>query len=216
MQLKRKDEDDEATPTSVEPPPPPAPRPGLLSRLVQIVRRPRREPRPFTPLPADDSLLAQEPMYDSEAARRRSLMHQQKVKCTGEADGHPCIHFWALTAIVDSQNADHLVEGERFKMCTYFGGGEPLVFGDGKTDMAVKCNRYTPDKALAYEPLQDGYQPMSPDEIRAVQEGTIKSHEDLMAYREAHKNDVPDEQPDIEQTVSIDEVLASTPAKETP
>ncbi len=184
---------------------------------------PPKAPRPYTPI-NDDSLptLKQEPMHDLDAARARSLMYQQKTVCNGERDGKACKHFWDLTQIPGSANPDMLKDGERFRMCTYFKGMDPLMMENGKEGMAVQCNRYEPDDALVYIEKNEVYDPLTPDEYRALNAGEIKNRDDLVAYRARAKERDQEIKAAVaaeaakaaEDNVSIDDVMGDV--KETP
>ncbi len=173
---------------------------------------PPKAPRPYTPI-NDDSLptLKQEPMHDLDAARARSLMYQQKTVCNGERDGKACKHFWDLTQIPGSANPDMLKDGERFRMCTYFKGMDPLMMENGKEGMAVQCNRYEPDDALVYIERNEVYDPLTPDEYRALNAGEIKNRDDLDKYRARAKErkaaGAAEAAKAAEDNVSIDDVM---------
>ena len=94
-------------------------------------------------------------------------MHKQKVLCSGEATGQCCKHYWAMTTIVSSHNPDFLKQGERHRFCRAW-GVEPLAFGDGKEDMAVKCNIFEPDEKRPYEAESEEYNPITSEELKDV------------------------------------------------
>jgi hypothetical protein len=100
--------------------------------------------------------------YDPKA-ESRSLMHKQKVLCNGQANGHPCKHYWTMIRIVPSHNPDFLKLGEKLRFCRAW-GAEPLEFGEGTTELAVHCSTYEPDTNRKFDPAFEEYRPMTEDE----------------------------------------------------
>lgn len=78
-------------------------------------------------------------------------MHHLPVFCNGEATGHCCKHYWAFRRIIEAENPEDLQAGEKIRMCTRFGSAEPLIFGEGRLEMANFCNRYEKDETLPYD-----------------------------------------------------------------
>lgn len=171
--------------TTTDAAPPRSAPPKRTSLLARLFGKKERKPRPFTPIGESDALptLKSEPLHDIDAARKRSLMYQKPTVCNGERDGFACKHFWDLTQIPSSANPDMLKDGERFRLCTFFKGWEPLMMENGKEGMALDCNRYEKDDSLVYISKKEEYDPLKPDEYAALVAGEIKNLDDLMKYR---------------------------------
>lgn len=134
-------------------------------------------------------------VYDPMEAQKRSLMHKQKVLCNGEKTGACCKHYWAITRIVPSLNADFLQVGEKLRFCRAW-GSEPLEFEDGREGLAPYCNIYEPDEKRSYDAEFEEYKPITDQTL-----GNLWAND-------------PPKAP--EPTVSITDVLVEDPTQETP
>jgi len=102
-------------------------------------------------------------------AEKRSLMNKQPAVCNGEATGFACKHYWTVIMRVDAQNPDHLRTGEKVRRCLVI-APEIVELGDGTKELAVHCSRYVKDASRPYDPGFEEYNPLSPEEIEALQE----------------------------------------------
>lgn len=120
-------------------------------------------------------------------------MHKQKVLCNGEATGKQCKHYWGLIRIVDSHDAEFLVNGEKLRFCRAW-GAEPLEFGEGRSEQAVHCTLYEPSER-PYDKLLEEYTPLSEEQV-----------EDLKASEETPSAEDTDTEPGFKK-LNVDDVL---------
>lgn len=104
-------------------------------------------------------------LIDDPNARKRSLMHQQKSLCNGEATGRPCKYYWYQLTKITSNNPDILNKGEIQRACLLTGQALPME----SEELAVECNQYKPNKKLKYNSEQEEYTPITPEEYKEIQ-----------------------------------------------
>lgn len=123
-------------------------------------------------------------IHDPEA-ESRSVMLKRPALCNGQKTGRSCVHYWAHAEKVESNNPDNLRLGEMFRGCGYH---PSIVHEMSESQLATVCNRYEPRKlplfrralvvlGLAddpgkYDPSFEEYQPLTPDEIKQLQDGS--------------------------------------------
>lgn len=169
-------------------------------------------------------------LYDSIEGQSKSLMHKQRVLCNGEASGIPCKHYWTLVQIASSAVPTHMKNGERTRSCILL-PNDPQVMDEGREGMAASCNRYEPDQSphydtrgyykdemfdvskatkRAYDPREEGFDPMSPAIIKLIDQGKIGSFRELEAAEALEAINPPVKEKPVElppQTVSITDAI---------
>lgn len=107
-------------------------------------------------------------------AKARSPMLRQLTLCNGQKEGYECKHYWRQTVRKDTLNPDNLRKGETFRYCKLAmvaPDHNMAMFIHGDAEMAVECTEYCKDKKRPYDPDIDDYNPLTPEEIQALQEG---------------------------------------------
>lgn len=124
-------------------------------------------------------------IQDDKAAAL-SKMKNRKVICNGEATGYECEHYFPFGAKVESNDAEMLNFGERYRNCTVCPGY--LIEFEGEENLPHTCHRYEPDAPILvkigfklkrlitgrkYDPSFEVYTPETPEQIAEL---TAKAH----------------------------------------
>jgi len=114
-------------------------------------------------------------IYDPKA-EGRSLMLSQESICNGHSTGVQCVHYWAMVQKVESANPDFLRTGSKRRLCICSPGN--YIEFVAETELPVKCNKYLPS-LNEYEPDFETYNPLTPEEIKEIQEKDVEGALDI-------------------------------------
>lgn len=107
-------------------------------------------------------------------AQARSPMLRQLTVCDGQRDGHECKHYWRQVVKKDTLNPDNLRKGETYRYCLRALNAPDhnmAMFINGTSELAVECTEYRKDRRRPHDPNVDAYDPLTPEEIQALQDG---------------------------------------------
>ena len=112
--------------------------------------------------------------FHDAGAKDRSPMLRQLTLCDGQKDGFECKHYWRQTVRKDTLNPDNLRKGETFRYCKLAINAPDhnmAMFINGTSELAVECTEYCKDRRRPYDAKADAYDPLTPEEIQAMQDG---------------------------------------------
>ena len=112
--------------------------------------------------------------FHDPGAKDRSPMLRQLTLCNGQQTGHECQHYWRQVVRKDVLNPENLRKGETLRYCKVAMSAPDhgmAMFINGDTEMAVECTEYRKDRSRPFNLKTDDYDPLTPDEITALQEG---------------------------------------------
>lgn len=112
--------------------------------------------------------------HHDPSSKDRSPMLRQLTLCNGQQTGHECKHYWRQVVRKDVLNPENLRKGETLRYCKVAMQAPDhgmAMFINGDSEMAVECTEYRKDRRRPYSLKTDDYNPLTPDEIVALQEG---------------------------------------------